>query len=140
MRPGEMDFLWVNGSVRAITDGVLVLDQRIRKSTAEVQGENPFAEGWGSVVTEYIGRKLLGTDTLRLVGRAVVEMFDELISLQAETQDRLALDPAELINIVDRVTVTASGTKLSISVRVITQAETVEEILITEAINVVQNS
>lgn len=138
MRPNEMDVIFVNGSVFEITTGVLVLDQRIRKSSAEIKGSNQFAPGWGSIITEYIGRKILSTSTLRDIGQSVVDMFKELINLQNETQHRLALQPAELIESVDRVRVIAEGTVITISVRIITQARTVEEVLIPAAFDVTQ--
>lgn len=139
MRPGEMDVLWLNGTIREITEGIQVLDQRVRKSVAEVQGENEFAPGWGSIVAEFVGEKILSVTTLREIGQSVSEMFDELINLQAETANRLDLEPAELIDSVSAINVTANGTFINVRVTIITQAQTVEEILLPGVLNVVQN-
>lgn len=136
MIPGEMDIVFRNGKPLELTQAVLVLDQRVRKSTIEPQGSNAFAANWGSILKRLVGRKNLQESTLKDVARSIEEMFVELILLQTEAQERLDLEPAELIAEVDMIVVTTRGTRVDVSATIVTQASTIEEILIPGAFSI----
>jgi len=137
---GEMDITFVDGSPEEFITGIEILDQRVRKSVTEPQGSNQFAVNWGSVLATLLGQKVFGRSTLNIIAESLIDMIEQLIDLQSETLLRLDLEPSELIESVGRIQITAEGTTISASAQIITQAKTVEEILIPEAFDVISNS
>lgn len=128
--PGFMDIELVDGSVTEITNPVEVLNQRLQKCAIEPQGTNRFARGWGSVFRLILGEKALTESVLKEIGASIRVMTDELIAQQRDSLQRLNLALGELIERVDKVVIRIVTSSIKVSIRVVTQAGTVEEIIV----------
>lgn len=110
---GSMDIEYgPDGKLNMLTDGD-VLDQRVKKGSATIQGSNPFAPAYGTRFREAIGRKLIPGGLARDVGSALTQFVVYLERSQAEVSTRRTLSEEELIDRIKLVRVTkATNTKL----------------------------
>lgn len=118
---GDVDLVWENGRPVTLDDPRQVLDQRVRKIVQQPLGTNLFVPDLGFGLKRLIGRKAFGDSQVKEIGASVLTMFNTMKSLQVETQARIKLEAAELIDSLNHIRVIQRQTQIDVEVIVVTQ-------------------